>query len=272
VLSLGYLAVVFVLGLVGPVVLRDPSIAFPEKLLPPAGVTAAPQGEPVTGTLEHPLGTDHQGRDVLRLLVFGMRVSMEVGLLVAGIAVTIGTAVGTTAAHVGGYVDEALMRYVDLQQSFPVFILLLLVVYLFGPELVLIVLVYGFLSWEGTARLVRSEALQRQEAAYVRAAEAAGASRWWVVRRHLVPNVSSTVITNATLLVPAAILAEAGLAFLGLSDPNVYSWGKLIASGRGYLATAPWIATAPGVVLFLTALAFNFVGDALRDATDPRGD
>ncbi|MFB6135554.1 MAG: ABC transporter permease [Halobacteriaceae archaeon] len=270
--ALGFLVVVFVGGLVGPAVLSEPTLDFGDKLLPPVGLTAAPQGEPVTGTWAHPLGTDHQGQDILKLIVFGMRVSMEVGLITMAIAVTVGTVVGTVAAHFGGRVDEALMRYVDLQQSFPTFILLLLMIYLFGSRLILIIGIYGLLSWEGTARLIRSEALQRREEAYIQAAEAAGASRWWVIRRHLIPNVSSTVITSATLAIPIFILTEASLSFLGLSDPNIFSWGKVISNGQSYLATAPWIATIPGVFLFFTVLAFNFVGDALRDAIDPRGD
>jgi peptide/nickel transport system permease protein len=268
--SLGFLAVVFVVGLVGPALLKPPQLVFSDAYLPPVGMTASPTGQAVTGTWEHPLGTDAQGRDLLKLVVLGMRVSMEVGLITMAIAISIGTLVGTVAAHFGGMVDEALMRYVDLQQSFPAFILLLLLVYLFGGSLIIFIAVYGVLSWEATARLVRSEALQRTEAPYIQAAEAAGASRLWIIRRHIIPNVSGTVITNATLLIPGYILAEAGLSFLGLGDPNVFSWGQIIAAGRGDLANAPWIATVPGVFLFFTILAFNFVGDALNDAIDPR--
>jgi len=264
VLSLAFLAVVLVLGVVGPVVWRNPNalIDFGRAYRPP--VFAG-------GSWQYPLGTDAQGRPLGHLVVYGMRVSMEVGLVSAALAITIGTLVGATAAHFGGAVDEVLMRYVDLQQTFPVFILLLFLVYLYGASLLIVVVLYGLFGWEGTGRLVRSEALQRGQEAYVRAAEAAGAGRWWVVRRHLVPNVSSTVITAATLSIPVFILGEATLAFLGFSDPQVFSWGRTIAAGRGDLATAPWISTLPGLFLFLTVLAFNFVGDALRDAIDPRG-
>lgn len=269
--SLLYLLVVFGGGVIGPIVMAPPQLDLANAYRPPVGFTAAPTGIEKTGTLAHPFGTDHQGQDMLKLVVFGMRVSMQVGLISMVVAVTIGTLVGTTAAHFGGYVDEALMRYVDLQQTFPAFILLLLLVFLFGGSLFMIIVLYGFLSWEGTARLVRSEALQRTEEQYVRAAQSAGATRFWIIRRHLIPNVSSTVITVATLSIPGFILGEASLSFLGLGDPNVFSWGKVIANGRGDLATAPWIATVPGIFLFFTVLAFNFVGDALRDAIDPRG-
>jgi peptide/nickel transport system permease protein len=261
--SLAFLCGVFVIGVFGPLVWAAPNetIDYAAAYRPP--VFAG-------GSFEHALGTDAQGRPLWHLIVYGMRVSLEVGLIAMVLAITIGTVVGTAAAHFGGYVDEALMRYVDLQQTFPVFVLLLLLIYLYGESLLLIIVLYGLFGWEGTARLVRSEALQRTEAAYVRAAEAAGASKPWIIRRHLIPNVSSTVITAATLSIPVFVLGEASLSFLGFGDPDVFSWGRTIAAGRSDLPSAPWISTVPGVFLFLTVLAFNFVGDALRDAIDPR--
>ncbi|MFB6080082.1 MAG: ABC transporter permease [Haloferacaceae archaeon] len=263
VVSLAFLVAAFVIGVIGPVIWAPPNatVDYAAAYRPPL---------PVGGTLAHPLGTDAQGRPLWNLVVYGMRVSLEVGLISMVLSISIGTVVGTAAAHFGGYVDEALMRYVDVQQTFPVFVLLLLLVYLYGASLLLVIGLYGLFGWEGTARLVRSEALQRTESTYVRAAEAAGASRWWIVRRHLIPNVSSTVITAATLSIPVFILGEASLSFLGFSDPDVFSWGRTIAAGRSDLPTAPWISTVPGIFLFLTVLAFNFVGDALRDAIDPR--
>lgn len=271
--SLYYLAALFLVAVVGPPVVEvtagPPTIHLGEAYRPPVGMTAAPAGEPVTGTWAHPLGTDHEGRDVLKLLVYGARVSLEVGLVSAFVAVSLATVVGTTAAYLGGVADELLMRYVDLQQTFPAFLLLVFLVYLYGQSLLLIVLLFGALSWGSIARLVRSEALQRREEGYVLAAESAGAGRWWIIRRHLIPNVSGTAITAATLVVPYAILGEASLSFIGLGDSNVHSWGRLVAAGRDALAGAPWIATVPGVALFGTVLAFNFVGDALRDALDP---
>jgi len=174
----------------------------------------------------------------------------------------------------GGMVDEVLMRYVDLQATFPTFLLLILLIYLYGGSLFLLIMLFGFFSWEGTARLVRSEALQRTEEEYVQAAEAAGASQAWIIRRHIIPNVSSTVITNATLSIPAFILSETTLSFLGFADDSIYSWGQIIASGQGLLVPefAWWVTFFPGLVLFLTVLAFNYVGDAINDAVDPRRD
>ena len=267
VVSGGYLVVLFLVGTLGPAIWAAPNatIDYGAAYAPPLFV-----GE--GASLEHALGTDAQGRHLWHLIVYGIRVSFEVGLIATALAITIGTVVGAVAANVGGYVDEVLMRYVDLQQTFPVFILLVLLIYLYEASLLLIIVLYGLFGWEGTARLVRSEALQRTEEDYVRAAESAGAGRWWVVRRHVIPNVSSTVITAATLSIPVFILGEATLSFLGFGDPSTFSWGRTINAGRSDLDSAWWISTIPGVVLFLTVLAFNFVGDALRDAVDPRSD
>ena len=266
--SLGYLGVLLVIGVLGPAIWAAPNetISYAEAYAPPVFMGGD------LASLDHALGTDAQGRHLWHLIVYGIRVSFEVGLIAMALAITIGTIVGAVAAYFGGYVDEVLMRYVDIQQTFPVFILLLLLIYLYGASLFLIILLYGVFGWEGTARLVRSEALQRTEEAYSRAAEAAGASKLWVVRRHIIPNVSSTVITAATLSIPVFILGEAALSFLGFGDPGTFSWGRTINAGRSDIDSAWWISTIPGLFLFLTVLAFNFVGDALRDAIDPRSD
>jgi peptide/nickel transport system permease protein len=178
--------------------------------------------------------------------------------------------VGATAAYAGGWVDEVLMRYVDIQLTFPTFFLFLFLAYLYGGSLFILIMIFGVTGWGGIARIIRSEALQRNEEEYIRAAQSAGASGLYVVRRHMVPNVSNSIITAATLNIPILILSEAALSFIGVGDVTVPSWGQVIASGRGDLSTAWWISTIPGVFLFLTILAFNFLGDALRDALDPR--
>jgi peptide/nickel transport system permease protein len=280
VLGLGYLLVVFLIGIVGPLVLDKPDLAVRQAYQPPAfvGVDASVPVDclgPVVdgqcrGTMAHPLGTTGDGKDVLVLVVYGMQVSMKVGLISTLLVVTIGTTVGTVAAYGGGLVDEALMRYVDVQLVFPAFFLYLLLTYLFGGSLFMFIVIFGLTGWGSIARLVRSEALQRAEEAYVTAARGAGAGTFYVIRRHLVPNVSNSVITAATLLIPGFILFEASLSFLSLGDPTVPSWGQVIATGRGDLSTAWWISTVPGVFLFTTILACNFMGDALRDALDPR--
>lgn len=280
--SAGYLAVVFGAGLVGPLLVTKPELNVFAQYQPPAFL-ATPESTVGTcvgavenglchGTWTYPLGTTGQGKGILSLVIYGMRTSLQVGLITPLIIVVIGTAVGTVAAHFGGGVDEALMRYVDLQQTFPTFFLYLLLLYLFGGTLFLLIVIFGVTSWGSTARLVRSEGLQRRDEGYMRAARSAGASEWWIIRAHLVPNVSNTVITNASLLVPSLVLFEAAFSFLGLGDPTVPSWGGVIASGRSDLDTAWWISTIPGAFLFTTVLALNFVGDALRDALDPRSE
>lgn len=282
VLGGAFLAVVFAAGLVGPAVVAEPELNLSAGYQPPVylGTAESTVGHcvgPVVegtcrGTWRYPLGTTGQGKDVLASVVYGMRVSLQVGLVTPLIIVALGTAVGTVAAYSGGVVDEVLMRYVDLQMTFPTFFLYLLLLYLYGGTLFLLVVVFGLTSWGSTARLVRSEALQRREEGYVRAAESAGADEWWIIRRHLVPNVSNTVVTNATLLVPTLVLFEAAFSFLGLADPTIPSWGQVIAAGRSDIDTAWWISTVPGVVLFSTVLSLNFVGDAVRDALDPRSE
>ncbi|AZH25550.1 ABC transporter permease [Haloplanus aerogenes] len=280
VLSLVYLIVVFLIGVVGPLFLDKPTLALDQAYQPPIylGVDSTVPvncvGEVVNGrcqgTMAHPLGTTGDGKDILVLVIYGMQVSMKVGLISTLLVVTIGTAVGTVAAYGGGLVDELLMRYVDIQLVFPAFFLYLLLTYLFGGSLFMFILIFGLTGWGSIARLVRSEALQRAEEEYITAARSAGAGTLYVIRRHLVPNVSNSVITAATLLIPGFILFEASLSFLSLGDPTVPSWGQVIANGRSDLSTAWWVSTFPGVFLFTTILAFNFMGDALRDALDPR--
>ena len=259
--SLVFLGVVFLVGLLGPMVLGRPEPNWALGHLPPVGFG---------GTWDHPLGTTRNGEDVLLIAISGMQVSMQVGLIATAVSVALATVVGTTAAVAGGWVDEALMRGVDLLMTFPTFFLILFLVFVYGGDLFLLIVILSITGWGGQARLIRSEALQRVEEGYVRAARAAGASRRYVVRHHVLPNVSNTVITAATLAIPYLILYEAVVAFLGFGDPDVWSWGRAIDDGRSHLGTAPWVSTIPGVFLFLTVLAFNFLGDALRDALDPR--
>ncbi|AXR79187.1 ABC transporter permease [Natrarchaeobaculum sulfurireducens] len=266
--SLFFLAFVFALAVVGPFVFGRPELDVANAYEPPVFYQYVPGLE--GGTWAHPLGTMQSGEDLLQIVVIGARVSMMVGLIGCLIIIVLASAVGTTAAYFGGWVDEVLMRFVDIMLTFPTFFLILFVVYLYGGDLFTIILILGFTTWTATSRLVRSEALQRNEEQYIEAAKNVGASERWIITRHLVPNVSNTIITAATLVIPSLILYEAVLAFLGFGDPNVWSWGRAISEGRSDIQNAWWVATIPGVFLFLTVLAFNFLGDALRDALDPR--
>jgi len=195
-----------------------------------------------------------------------------VGLLATGLAIFVGVVLGIVSAYLGGWVDNALMRFTDIMMTFPFFLLLIFIVYRFGQSLELIILAIGLTGWTGTARLVRSEALSLRTRDFVVAARALGASGTRIVFRHLVPNTISTIIVIATLSIPGIIVAEAALSFIGLGDPNVASWGRILSIGQRALDTAWWIAVEPGIALFLTVLAFNFLGDGMRDAFDPRSE
>ncbi len=282
VLSLLYLLAILMIGLLGPLFISKPELSVLEVFQPPVYMTVEESavvecvGEIENGrchgTWQYPLGTTSAGKDILKIVVYGMQVSMKVGLMSAFIVMMIGSIVGTVAAYAGGIVDEVLMRYVDIQQTFPSFLAYLLLVYLFGASLFLFILIFGFFTWGNNARYVRSNALQKTEEAYIKAAKASGASSWHVIRRHLVPNTASSIITDLTLLIPSFILFEAAFSFLGLGDPTVPSWGQAIADGRSSMGFAPWITTIPGVFLFFTILAFNFLGDALLDALNPQAE
>lgn len=285
VVSALFLGAIFAVGVVGSRVLPDPEPTPGLENQPPVwgsveaytSGTDCPGGTTVDdgvtmcqGSWQHPLGTTSSGEDILLASIHGMEVSLQVGLIATTMSITIAAAVGLTAAYYGGLVDELLMRYVDIQMTFPTFFLFLLLAYTVGGSLFVLILIFGLTGWGSSARIMRSEALQRREEPYMKAAKNAGASSRWAIRRHLLPNVSNSLITAATLTIPTIILAEAAIAFLGLGDPQVPSWGRLIADGRDQLGSAWWISTIPGVFLFCTILAFNFLGDALRDALDPR--
>jgi len=195
-----------------------------------------------------------------------------VGLLATGIAIMIGALIGITSAYFGGPMDSILMRVTDIFMTFPFLLLLILIVYLFGGSLTLIILAIGLTGWTGTARLVRSETLSLRTREFIMASKALGASNIRIILYHLLPNTLSSIIVLATLSIPGAILAEATLSFIGLGDPQVASWGNILNAGQGSLQTAWWVAVEPGLMLFFTVLAFNFLGEGLREAFEPGGD
>ncbi|MCL6430135.1 MAG: ABC transporter permease [Anaerolineae bacterium] len=219
----------------------------------------------------HPLGFDHIGRDVLSRIIHGTRVALIVGLLATGIAVVIGVAVGATAGYLGGVVDAVLSRLVDTLMAYPLLVLLITLAAVLGPSLVTVVVIIGLTTWAQYARVVRAEVLSLREREFVLAAQAAGAGVGRIILRHIVPNVLSPVIVIASLGIGGVILLESALSFLGLgAQPPTPSWGGMLADGRAFILTYPQIAIAPGVMISLTVLAFNLVGDGLRDALDPR--
>lgn len=222
------------------------------------------------GTWHFPLGTTAWGADLIDLVADGFVVALQISLVTAALIVPIATVVGTVAAYYGGWIDEILMRYVDVQLVIPAVFLIIVIQSLFGRSLLHIVLVFGLLNWGSTARVVRADALQRIEEGYVTAAESVGASSPWVIYRHLVPNVSDTLVTAVTLQMPTLILAEATISFLGYGSPLTKSWGATINGGLSGFPETWWTAVVPAVALFLTAVAFHVLGDALRDIVDPQ--
>ena len=282
VVSLGWLGIVFVGGLVGPLIMDPPQQQLLIGYQPPV-FTSVVDTTPATcvgdvvngrcfGTWQHPLGTTQGGKDVFTMIVYGMTISMQIAFITTTIVATIGISFGTLSAYAGGWIDEIMMRFVDIILSFPTFLMFLLILYIYGAGLGMFIVVFSLFAWGGTARYIRSKSLSISEEEFIKASRISGASTYQVIRGHVVPNAASSIITQLTLLIPGFLLAEAQLAFLGIGDSAVPSWGQLISAGRSDLSFAPWIVLAPGIVLFFTILAFNFLGDALLDALNPEAE
>jgi peptide/nickel transport system permease protein len=219
----------------------------------------------------HVFGTDNIGRDVLARVIWGTRVSLIAGLVSVAIAVVAGSLLGLAAGYWGGSVDGLVMRLMDAVLSFPALVLALALGAVLGAGLSGVLIALGVVYTPTFARLMRGQVLTIRTREFVEAARVIGAPDWQILRRHILPNAATPIVVQASLSVAFAILAEASLSFLGLGvQPPEPSWGSMINAGRGYLQQAPWIVFGPGAALFVTVLGLNFVGDAIRDALDPR--
>jgi ABC-type dipeptide/oligopeptide/nickel transport system permease subunit len=232
------------------------SIAFEGKLAPSAA---------------HWFGTDALGRDVYTRVVYGSRISLQVGLASVTLALVMGLAAGAVAGFYGGKLDGFLMRITDVFLAFPYILAAIVLITVIGRSLWTVIIVLGALGWMPFARLFRGSILQIKELEYIEAARAAGCGDWRIITRHILPNAIQPIIVYATIFVGTAVLSEAALSFLGVgvTEPTP-AWGLMIAQGRAYLFTAPGLLFFPGAAIFITVMAFVFMGDGLRDALDPR--
>jgi ABC-type dipeptide/oligopeptide/nickel transport system permease subunit len=236
----------------------DPTaIAMDEALAPPSA--------------RHLLGTDTFGRDVLSRVMHGARFSLEVGVVSRLLALTLGTCLGLLAGYYGGRVDLVLMRLADVTLAYPGLLLLIAVMAAVGPSKLALFVALGVVGWAGVARLVRAQVLSLKEREFVTAIRSLGARNSRVILRHVFPNVLTPIVVIFSMGLGASIMAESSLSFLGLgAQPPLASWGSMISGGLDYLRVAPWLSLAPGVVVSMTVLGFNLVGDALRDLYDPK--
>jgi len=257
----GGVVVVFVavLALLAPIIApMDPNRYDVKKILD------APSGL-------HPLGTDQLGRDVLSRMLYGARVSLAVGFVSVGIATAIGIALGSLAGYHGGMTDAMVMRLVDLMLVFPRFFLLLAVLGFLRPSIWTIMAVIGLTGWMSVARLVRAEFLSLREREFVLWSQSIGASAFRIIWRHILPNAIAPVLVAITLGVPAAILAESALSFLGLGvQPPHATWGNILSEGKDAIEIGWWLSVYPGLAILVTVLAYNLLGEGIRDALDPR--
>lgn len=222
-------------------------------------------------SLTHPMGTDELGRDLLSRIVFGARLSIAIGLTTALVAFVIGTIYGSIAGYLGGKVDTLLMRGVDIAYSLPDLLVMILIGVLLGRGTFGILIALGLVSWMGTARLVRAQFLQLKNEEFIEAARVQGQSDLLIIFKHLLPNALGPIIVALTFTVPSAILSESTLSFIGLGlSPPACSWGTLASDGWRSLRAHPHLIFFPSLFIFITVLSFNFLGDGLRDALDPR--
>jgi peptide/nickel transport system permease protein len=253
-----------VLVVIAVLVIFAPLVAAyePDKLAPPDAL----QGP----SLKHPLGTDQFGRDQLTRMLYGGRLSLEVGLISVGIGLAAGLIIGSAAGYFGGWVDEGIGRLIDIMMAFPGILLALAIVAVLGPSIPNLMIAVGVSSIPSFARLVRGGVIGAKENDYVLAARAIGCKDVGIIRRHIMPNITAPILVYSTLRIATAILASASLNFLGMgARPPTPEWGLMLSESRNFIRTAWWLAVFPGVAIMLVVISINVLGDGLRDAFDP---
>ena len=256
-LGLILIALIILAALLAPIIARyDPNaINLVEMRKPPSAA--------------HWFGTDDMGRDVFARVVYGSRTSLMIGFVPSVISLILGTALGLMAGYLGKHVDSLIMRLADIVLAIPSLLLAMVVMYTLGSSILNMFIALSIINWAGTARVVRAQTLSLREKEFVEAARSMGVSRLSIVFRHILPNCLPNLIVLFTLDIPGASMWESSMSFLGVGAPNAASWGLLVSQGKRYAYMCPWLILAPGIAILVTVMAFNFLGDGLRDAMDP---